>query len=222
MMPAGQSYPIETRGIGKPDYSKEISLGQVRPGLTLKYNQTLVAFTVILSAIASPYPHVKLPLGAGRTTHLVDTNTGLDLPWTIPQGYTLSVFQVGHGFNQDARLLAYFHGDFIAQLIGSSSGQAHVLTEIAGWSSALIDPAGLFAHPIDLVLENFGGGNMEGGGSAWGILEAVGTKPLPDTKTVKCKSCGHTQVVPVGTVELECPVCNYITRYYCMRKVRKF
>ncbi|GAI40842.1 unnamed protein product, partial [marine sediment metagenome] len=47
----GEIFTVETRGVGKPDYSKEISLGKVRPGLTLKFNQGLRIFGRVFTAV---------------------------------------------------------------------------------------------------------------------------------------------------------------------------
>lgn len=54
------AYPQE--GIGKPDYTRGIAFGEVRPGFTLKYNQTLLAFLITFSHIASAYSWVRDPL----------------------------------------------------------------------------------------------------------------------------------------------------------------
>ena len=44
-------FAVETRGIGKPDYSKEISSGKERAGLTLAYILDLEIFGIVFSAV---------------------------------------------------------------------------------------------------------------------------------------------------------------------------
>lgn len=219
-----KTFTVPGKGIGKDDYSKEIAAGRTRPGLTLKYEQTLSYLGVALSDIASPsYPMVQSPLASGGTIHLIDGNTGLSTPYTIPAGYTWSVFQIGYGFNQNSRLLAYLDGDFLGQVLLASGGDAYILTEIVGWSSKLFDPTGLSSHEVDLILENTTGegADMEGSISIWAILEPVGTKPLPSTKTVKCKNCGHKWEVPRETTKINCPECGQLNIYFDLSRIRQ-
>lgn len=220
-MKVTRSISVEPTGVGKPDYSREVSSGRTRPGFTLKYGQSLSYLAVILSGIASPFPIVQPPLAAGGTIHLIDGETYAPTPYTIPVGYTWSAFQIGYGLNQDSRLQAYLDGNYMGQLILASSGLAHVIAEVAAFSSKLFDPTGAVAHTFDFVLENTGGANMEGAASVWGILEAVGTEPLPENKTVVCKRCGNKTVVPRETTKLKCPKCGYETLYFDLSRIRE-
>ncbi|MBA7583073.1 hypothetical protein ES708_25011 [subsurface metagenome] len=213
---------IAQEGIGKPDYSREIALGRTRPGITLKYRQTLGYLGVVPSTIASPhFPLVQPPLAAGDTIHLINSEDGSPTPFTIPVGYTLTVFQMGYGLNQDSRLLAYLDGEFCGQLMLASGGDAYIITEIAAFSSKLFDPTAASSHEVDLILENTGGADMEGAVSVWTILEAVGTEPLPSTKTVKCKNCGHEWEVPRETTKINCPECGQLNIYLDLSRIRE-
>ncbi len=213
---------IAQEGIGKPDYSREIALGRTRPGLSLKYGQTLSYLGVVLSTIVSPsFPMVQLPLVAAGTIHLIDGLTGLSTPYTIPLGYTWTVFQIGYGLNQDSRLQAYLDGDYAGQMTLASGGAAYIMTEIAAWSSKLFDALGASSHEVDFILENTGGADMEGSVSIWAILEAVGTEPLPSTKTVKCKNCGHEWEVPRETTKINCPECGQLNIYLDLSRIRE-
>jgi len=51
MMPAGQPYSVPIKGIGKPDYSREVSSALERRGIKLAYHQTLKVFGLVFSAI---------------------------------------------------------------------------------------------------------------------------------------------------------------------------
>lgn len=211
---------VEQTGIGKADYSREVALGKVRPGLTLKYGESLNLLTLSLSTIASPFVTVvKPPLAPGDKLDLIDASTGLSL-YTVPKGYTYEIFQIGYEFNQDSRILSYFDTIFLGQLWGSVGGMAYAVAAVAGWSTVLLDPTAGAPHAIVWTLENLGGGNMEGSCSVWAIVRAVGTSPLPNTKTVKCKHCGNKWDVPRETTRIECPACGGVNLYLDLSKVR--
>ena len=214
-----EKFSTPVKGIGKPDYSRAIALGRTRPGFSLKYGETLSYLGVALSDIVSPFPFVQPPLAAGGTIRLIDGETFLPTPYTIPVGYTWSIFQIGYGLNQDSRLQAYLDGDYYGQLTLGIGGAAYILTEIAAFSSKLFDSAAESSHEVDFILENMGGADMEGSVSIWAILEAVGTNPLSKDKTIKCKNCGKERLVPKETTRAVCP-CGYETFYYDLSRVR--
>lgn len=286
----GEIFTVETRGIGKPDYSREISLGKVRPGLTLKFNQGLRIFgrvfsavntgthtaaphatimtdaaahftanalvlltiinvtdgssgtiiansettvTVVLTGgvnnqwntgdaytIPSPFANVTLPLAPGETVHFIDSETGSELPFIVPAGYTLTSISAGSSFNQDAMMWGYFGGYLRTSVGVPAGGSIAYEAEVVAFGTSLLDPTAESAHPIDVQITNRGGGNLEGGIAIYGILEAVGTKPLPAIKTVKCKHCQHQWDVPVETTQLICPKCSKLTIVYDLSKFR--
>ncbi|GAI99993.1 unnamed protein product, partial [marine sediment metagenome] len=65
-----------------------------------------------------------------------------------------------------------------------------------------------------------GGAAMEGQLGAYMILEVVGTKPLPATKTVTCKWCGVTKMVPRETTNVICDACGKLTIVYPLQQFR--
>ena len=220
-------FTVETRGIGKPDYSREISMGQVRPGLTLRYRQNLKRFGVSFSPIASIYPWIKAPLAAGATSHFVDWETGLDMPYTCLQGYITEVVWLTRSTSQDSVIRAYFSTPALGiplQYAGNLgivvSGFPHGISDVVPVSTAAFDPTAQYVHETDMVIENLGGANMEGSFSMVALLEAVGTSPLPPDKTVKCKWCGHEWVVPKETTYIKCPECGEMNIYCDFSKYR--
>jgi len=201
-------FTVTQRGRGKPDYSKEISLGRQRPGLTLKYGQTLKIFGAAFSALPSAFAWVKPLLAIGATEHLVDWETGLDMPVTVPKGYTLTAVQGSYGYSQDAIIRLYLDTVFTISFGVPPGGFSVYVAEIMGWATSLIDPTAAASHLYDIRITNQGGATLEGAGSLITILEAVGTKPLPTTKTVKCKFCGHEWTVPKTITLVKCPECG--------------
>lgn len=221
-----ETFVVETRGIGKPDYTREVSSGEIRPGLTLKYRQSLKMWALLPSNLPSPLVFVVPPIGAGLTAHLVDAETNLPLPSILPAGYIYTLVQIGYGFNQDVRLPFYFGTPpgptfFAGYLSTSSSGASQIWSDVTPFSSALFDPTAAFAHVFDGLVENLGGGDMIGNVSLFLIAEAVGTPPPPSTKRVRCKFCSYEWEVPVETTSIQCPKCDELNIYLNLRNVRK-
>ena len=284
-------FPVETRGIGKPDYSKTVSSGKERAGLSLTYNQVLEIFGAVFTAyysgahtaapnatimtdananfapttlvglailnvtdgsygiiiantettvtvaalvggisnqwnlldiyhIPSPFAWVNSPLAPGATNHYVDNVTGLALPFTVPKGYTISLIAAGGTFTEDAISWVYFDGHLVMSAGIMTGGQSVYENRVVGLTTATVDPAGLTSHTVDIQITNLGAGNLEGGVTWTGILEAVGTKPLPTTKTVRCKLCGNEATVPQETTRWICPKCGLLNRFYDLSRFR--
>jgi len=285
-------FTVETRGIGKPDYSKEVSSGKERAGLRLAYKQTLEIFGVVFTSvytgvhtagisatvmtdaaahfiadalpglpilnisdgsagiiiantehtvtvlalvgglgnqwspgdvynIPSPFAWVQAPLAPGAIAHYVDNVTGLSLPFTVPKGYTLTLIAAGGGFTEDAITWVYFDGLLVMSGGIMEGGQSDYVNRVVGLTTATVDPTGATAHTIDIQVTNIGAGNLEGGVEWNGILEAVGTPPLPLTKVIRCKWCGHKETTPVEQTKLICPKCGKLTLVYTLRNFRQ-
>jgi len=211
-------FTVPTRGIGKPDYSKEVSSGISRVGIRLKYNQTAVILAKSFSVIASPYAWVVGQLLPAASAHLVDISTGVETPYTVPVGYTLTMLEMATSFSEDVE--SGFYMDFQPFIplsltsVGIHSGGMPIIQDrLLPISTGLIDPSGAIAHQLDGIYTNVGLGNMTGGIDILCILEAVGTKPLPVTKIIACKFCGHKQGVPRNLIHMKCPKCGEITMY---------
>jgi len=221
-------FVVETRGIGKPDYSKEISLGRVRPGLSLKYLQSLQIFGISFTNLVSPYPWIKLPLAVGGTAHLIDWETGLAMPYTCEAGYIFTIVTIGHGATQDHANRVYFSTPalgiplaFAGSLGLAASGVPFIAADIVPFSTAAFDPTAIYQHDADFVVENLGGGVLEGSITIHVIKEAIGTAPPPPDKTVKCKWCEHEWVVPRKTTYIKCPKCGELNIYCNFSKFRE-
>jgi len=218
------AYPQE--GVGKPDFTREISLGQIRPGFELKYSQTLLAFLVSFSSVASAFGWFKAPLAPAAMVHCVNGTTGVDLPYSTPVGYTLTMISIGIACDQDVDIWlllrippvpAVQRHLCLAKLAG---GTPFYVPEVVSFSSATFDPTGSVSFDFDLQVTNIGGANMEGQVGAYMILEAVGTPLLPETKTVKCKWCGATKEVPIVATDIICDACGKMFIVYPLRQPR--
>ena len=209
------------RGVGKPDYSKEVASSRDRRGLRLAYKQSLTIAGIVFSVIPSPFAWVTAPLAPGVTAHLIDNLTGLPLPLTVPEGYTMTFIAGGLGFTQDSITHLYFDGFLVMSGGVGTGGKTIYENYIVGISTATIDPTGASPHTLDVTVTNLGGANLEGGVDWTGILEGVGTPPLPLVKVIKCKYCEHKETVPVEQTKLVCPECGKLTLVYDLRHFRK-
>jgi len=207
-------------GVGKPDYSEEVFSGQIRPGLSLKYRQSLYIASIACAPIISGYSWIQPVLAPGDIAHLIDWETGLPMPYTCVAGYIYSVVTIAHSGNQDHVVRIYFSTPalgiplmFAGQAGTTGSGESYHTADIVPYSTEPFDPTALYAHGVDFTLENLGGGNFEGACTMTAIREAVGTPPIPPDKTVKCKFCGHEWVVPRETTFIKCPDCGEFNIY---------
>lgn len=216
------------KGIGKPDYSREVSAGRERAGISLKYNQRLklfvACFTDMVTHPQTPdIPWVKPPLAAGAQSHLYDIETGQLTPFSFAAGYAMTMVQKDWTFNQDIELWLYFDSLLTACLGISPSGANIYVNPIYAYTSLTLDPTSASAHTFDFILVNQSATTaMEGGITVAAILEAVGTPVFPETKDCVCPLCTHRQTVKVGTTTIKCDKCGETYIVFDLSKIREF
>ncbi len=222
-MRVDKTFTVEQQGVGKPDYSREVSAGRERRGLSLEYLQTLKIFTIVFTTeyLVTPYDWIKAPLAKGASASLIDSETGLSMPFTVPLGYTATIIDFGMGLTEDAIMWTYLGGFVSANAGVYPGGNTYYENRIQAITTAVLDPTGALALAVDFKVTNLGEGDLEGQIAVTGYLEAAGTKPLPLVKTVKCKWCGHEQTVPNETTQVICPQCDKLFIVYDLSKVRK-
>ena len=216
----------ELLGRGKPDFSKYVSSGQVRPGLRLSSTQSLRLNACVFSSTASPYSWVIAPLAVGATQHIIDQATGLPLPLTVPAGYAYSLIQRISDGTEDVRIDSYLDEAMGVPFLVMSSivGGGHLFykKDILGLSTKAIDPNALSAHTVDNTITNLGTAPYEGSLSDIILYETIGTPPLPTTKDVQCKWCRYiVHGVDANETILVCPNCGGTTLYYNDREFRQ-
>lgn len=212
---------VPARGIGKPDYTREIAAGAIRPGISLKYNQHLGLFGyVATNTVAHPYPvpWVKPALAAGASAHIIDALTGMDLPFLLPAGYAATLIEVTWNFDQDSEQQLFLDGLLIAIPGYTGGGSPQHVSRIEGYSTLLVDPTASLPHLLDYVVTNRGGAIMSGGWEVVLVIEAIGTPPFPTEKTVKCPFCGNQQVVPIVSTVITCVNCHKVFLVYSTSK----
>lgn len=219
-MKVARTYEVTQTGVGKPDYSKNVSAGKQRAGISLKYNQALVIFGLCwtdMVAHPSPISWVKPPLASGAQAHLIVLATGAAMPYATPAGYTFTMVQKDWTCNEDIDIWLY--GSTPSEADGGSleliatpgispGGDNIYINPVYTYTSLTFDPLSSYSHSWDIVVVNRGAGNMEGGIVFAVIMEAIGTPPLPDKKQCQCPFCHHLQTVKVGTTVIVCENCG--------------
>lgn len=209
---------VTTTGTGRRDYSSEIARGQLytAPG-ELKSTEKLVIWAMTFSAVPSVYPWVQGPLAVGDTVHIVDVETGVALPYTVPQGYVLEQLDLFWAFNRKIKTRQYgdrFLGVLqLLQEVDSETLGTDYVKQLTGFSSSLFDPQALAQHEVDMTGTNIDVEACTGSGSVLNKLIRVGSPPWPKTKTVRCRVCGATHTVSQETVGSTCSGCGALTKY---------
>lgn len=220
-MEVTRTVTVPQRGIGKPDYSREISRSIQRAGIDLKYGQTLKSFTRIFTDKPSPFAWVTGELASGATDHLVDNDTGLELPWTLPEGYTVAIIHDSFGLTEDTEVWVLVDTYYTVLLSVSEGGLELYRNRVVPFSSATLDPTGASSHLIDIQVTNKGTNSLKGSFALSALVQEVGTEPLPKTKTVKCKHCGHKWEVENSVTYLTCPECKGLTIVYDLTSFKR-
>lgn len=217
-------FTVETRGVGKPDYTRIIEGSKQRAGLHLEYNQQLVTFAVVFTdqiAHPSPLGWVQPPLAAGDTAHLYDQSTGIVMPYNWPTGYTLTLLQYEWANNEDIEIWLYIDTILAGCPATSPSGDNQGWNMVVMFDQAFWDPTASSPHIFDIQVVNVGGLALEGAIDFVMIYEKVGSPDWPVTKDCRCPFCGNMQTVAVGTTRIICEKCGRLFVVYDFSKVRR-
>lgn len=207
-----QTITVPSRGVGAPDFGNTVTSARERAGVLLKKNQWLKVAGRSLNRGDIEYPIVvPSPLAAGANTHLTDYETLAPLPYPVPAGFWLTAMDIGWTFNVDAEVYIYIDlGLSTTCIVATGGGVPYYVNGIVSLSTAWYDPTALVAHPYDVKLYNVSGGDLYGGVTISFILEAIGTPPLPSTKSCRCPNCGHYQTEDRHATRIVCTSCGHI------------
>ncbi len=221
-----KTFPVEQRGIGKPDYTREIFAGKERAGIALKYNQQFRVFAADWITGDPDYPLV-IPetLASGAKRSLRDSDTNELLPITIPVGRTLTFIAMGYAVNQD--ILVYSYIDALILGVSTSlgavgGGQAVYENKVRELSTTWYDPTAALPHTLDIRVYNVGGGDLYGGVGMLCVEEIVGTVPFSTTKECVCPHCDHKQTEPTSATRITCKGCGkeyMVTNFASLRQL---
>ena len=220
-------FNVEQRGIGKPDYTREVSSGKERAGIALKYNQQFRAFASEWITAEVEYPFVAgYTIAAGGKRHMRDSDTGALLPVTIPKGHTLTIISVAYSVTQDIRVQGYIDAALpwgVAVSLGVlGGGLSSYENKIRELSTTWYDPTAALPHTLDVIAYNQGGAAMYGGAAILCVEEIVGSAPFSTTKDCVCPHCDHKQTEPITATRITCQGCGkeyMVTNFASLRQL---
>jgi len=216
-------FTVEQRGVGKPDYTREIFAGKERAGIALKYNQQFRVFAGNWSAFDADYLFIPtFTIAAGAKRHMKDSDTGVLLPITIPKGRTLTVISVGFAVTQDILVYAYLDSLACINLGVLGGGQASYENKIRELSTTWYDPTAALPHTLDIITYNKGGGDLFGGAALLCVEEIVGTVPFSTSKECVCPYCDYKQIEPASATRITCQGCGkeyMVTNFASLRQL---
>jgi len=202
-----RTFKIEAKGIGRPDYSKEVASGKIRAGIRLAFNEQLKMFTIMFTNLPSLVPWRQDPLAVGATAHLIDSSTGIPMPYMHPAGYDLEILSWWHSFTENLNGVVIGDGQptFNNALL---TRDTFYLQEVVGWSAKLVDPELLYPHSLDLTALNVGAAACHGSIIVMAILRREKSAALATTKKVRCPYCKAEKTVPLMSTKIKCDKCG--------------
>ncbi|MBA7468140.1 hypothetical protein ES707_03381 [subsurface metagenome] len=193
---------------GRVPFTQEVWAGKIQAGLSLKYNEALKVFHLLLTEEITPLTFAKPLLAVGATVRLVDIETGLDTPWTLPAGSTLEVRMEWHSFNEPVRGRVYFDGFHSATAFADSLVTWYE-QDIVTFNTAWVDPTGARPHTWDIRVRNDGVGACEGEIIQICITTTVGSPAVKGPeKLVQCKWCKTRFTVKREETIIRCRKCK--------------
>jgi len=216
-------FTVEQRGIGKPDYTREIFAGKERAGIALKYNQQFRAFGSDWVTGDPDYPFVAgYTIVPGGKRSMRDSDTGALLPIIIPRGRTLTVIAIGYSVTQDVLIYAYIDNIVCINMGALGGGQMAYENKLREVSTTWYDPTAAFPHTLDVRTYNVGGADLYGGVALLCVEEIVGTVPFSTTKECVCPHCDHKQTEPISATRITCQGCGkeyMVTNFASLRQL---
>lgn len=225
-------FTVPVKGIGKPDYSREVFAAKERAGIALKFNQRFRVFASEWISFEAEHPFFAPPIiytiPAGEKRHMRDSDTLELLPVTIEAGHALTVISIAYSVNQDIRVQGYIDADEIpfrgvAVSLGAlGGGQMAYENKIRELSTTWYDPEAALPHIMDVIIYNVGGGDLYGGAALLCIEEIVGTPAWPTKKECVCPHCNHKQTEPVSATIITCKGCGkqyMVTNFASLRQL---
>jgi len=204
--------PIATKGIGRPDYTGEQWQAKTIKRFEIHEKEALKRFAIVGSATPSPFVWIGAPLAVGVPTYLIDTDTGIAMPYTVLAGYTFEILYILSSFTQNHRIFTEFETFLLAEAYNDAL-HIYYENEVIGLDTKYRDPFGLLPHFIAYGGTNLGVAAMSGSAEVIGILHDLSTE-VPTSKTIRCKWCGNTTSTALTTVEWTCPKCGKLNLYY--------
>jgi len=195
---------VEAWGRGRPDYSTDVSRGAFHKAIeVVKYNEKKKEFGLCYDNKVSLFPWVITgSLAPNNEVHLIDMETGMPMPFTIPKGYDLEVIKYWGSSNQPIRGRLYIDGIFISNLHFVDYA-VYFEQEVGLAKISDLDPTLSAEHTIDITIENTGASGAIGYADVIAMLRRVHSPEIKE-KFVKCPFCGCIEKVPISATKVIC------------------
>lgn len=138
-----QIFTVEQRGVGKPDYTREVHKAKQLFGYELDYGETFL--WLLTEAVPTPpgpgaSAVTRGGLAAGATMQALDAFTG-DSELSVPAGWDYILKEFWVSFDQDVEFILYQGGSFddISCIAYIGSGAKPVNVFQTGWSRSLLE-----------------------------------------------------------------------------------
>jgi len=209
--------PIASRKTPPSFFSRGARRSQSFKELKLRPGENLKMYALAPDSESSPYPHVVNPLSAGESQALIDIETGLPMPYSVDAGFEWKIVRLWSAGTNSHRGRMYVDGDYFTQLL-KGDYDVYYEQEIEEFHIGVVDPDFSESHTVKITVINDGTDEFEGFAMIHALEIVMGTPSFPDTKTVKCQSCGNQEEVDYKTTEWKCPNCGTLNRYYSLRR----
>lgn len=199
---AKKTYTVEQKGVGKPDYSSNIS--------EIKRGETFVVFEPRANERQKIF-YVSHPLGSplavGATVHLIDRETNLATPYTSPLGFLASQRERFFSFNGAIRFTLAVDTLDPVVLFPSADNLMGTYEAIAAIDTKYWDAEASYEHTWDMTITNVDTIPLSGMAQVALILTELSSSVMTE-KRVRCLKCGNITVVPLKQTMIKC-TCGY-------------
>jgi len=203
--------------IGRPEYTQamgktHISAEVVKEWLPKPWEK-LKPFRRTFSDIVSVYPWVRSPVAPGETITLVDQETGLLMPYTIPKGMDFWMLKYWFSSNESWRLELWIDGQFSFTMYPGDF-YTYFEQEVTLFRISMVDPKLQYEHKVEIKAKNIGQTDAYGSGEVVFVLMKKRTGSL-ETKDVRCHVCGEIiKNLPYEQTEVRCTKGHLIKLLY--------
>jgi len=187
---------------GLPDHTQRIvsERGYVYPELRI---DPRVKFKVLLRSMPP-----EDPIGPGVKLKLIDVETNLETPVTIPAGYTSGLIEWCFYSEGRLRLRVWLDGEYLGCFTIPAGAETHQYEMITWADTKFKDPGGELSHTWDFEVENPTAADVAAFVHVALRVEKVGSGGS-SPKTVRCPGCGETFNAPPNRTRHSCPSCSY-------------
>jgi len=146
------------------------------------------------------------PLPPGTSVHLIDVETNLETPVTIPKGYYSEFIEWAFYTNVELYLKMYLDGVYMGAFYIPGNATVHEYEAIVWSSTKFKDPGATEDHTWDFILEN--PTTTSAICFVHTALRVIKVSSSEYPRKVRCPSCNHVFETRKDATRHKCPMCN--------------